>query len=56
MVQIDGRVRGRAELDAGTCESDAVTAAREVVSHLIADRPVRRVVFVPDKVVNFVTE
>ncbi|MGH9289904.1 MAG: class I tRNA ligase family protein [Acidimicrobiales bacterium] len=55
VIQIDGHRRGRAQLDAGTGESDAVAAAWAAVSHLIADRAVTRVVFVPDRVVNFVT-
>jgi leucyl-tRNA synthetase len=54
-VQVDGRVRGRVELDAGAGEDESVDAARAAVANLLSGRAIERVVFVPDRVVSFVT-
>jgi leucyl-tRNA synthetase len=55
VVQVDGRLRGRVELPTGTSETDAAAAARSAVGEALDDLQVRRVVFVPDRIVNFVT-
>jgi leucyl-tRNA synthetase len=52
VVQVDGKVRGRVVVPPGT---DARGAATEAVAHVLDGRPVRRVVYVPDRLVNLVT-
>ncbi len=55
-VQVNGKLRGTLQLPVGTSEAAAVEAAREqdnVARHL-KDRQIRRVVFVPNRLVNFV--
>ena len=51
VVQVDSRVRGRVELPAGTPEAEVIAAARAAVANVDS----RRVVFVADRLVNFVT-
>jgi leucyl-tRNA synthetase len=55
-IQVNGKLRGKVELAAGTRQDAAEAAAREVrnVADTIGDKDVRKVIFVPDKLVNFV--
>ncbi|HKF74746.1 MAG TPA: class I tRNA ligase family protein, partial [Candidatus Dormibacteraeota bacterium] len=56
VVQVDGRVRARLRVPAGTLEAEAVRlalAAPPVAAHL-AGRPPSRVVHVPDRLLNLV--
>jgi leucyl-tRNA synthetase len=56
VVQVNGKVRGQIDLDPGRSESDATTAAQglaRVQTHL-AGKTVRKVIYVPDKLINFV--
>ena len=58
VVQIDGKVRGKITVPAGLSEADAITAARgdaKVASHL-AQRGIKKTVFVPDRLLNVVLE
>jgi leucyl-tRNA synthetase len=57
VVQVDGRVRDRVLVAAGLDEGAARQAAAErpKVRTALGERPVRRVVHVPDKLVNLVT-
>lgn len=55
VIQIDGRTRALVELPTGTAEIDAVAAARSATRDALDGGDVRRVVFVPDRLVNFVT-
>jgi leucyl-tRNA synthetase len=58
VVQVDGRVRARLRVPAGTAEAEAVRlalAAPQVAAHLHGRDP-RRVVHVPDKLLNLVTK
>jgi leucyl-tRNA synthetase len=55
IVQVDGRLRGRVELPTGASETDAVAAARATIGEALDDLEIRRVVFVPDRIVNFVS-
>ena len=55
VVQVDGAVRGRVELDIGASEADAVARARATVGTAPSQDATRRVVYVPGRVVNFVT-
>ena len=56
VVQVNGKVRDRIALAAGVSESDARAAAEaseQVQAHL-AGKSVRKVVYVPEKLINFV--
>ncbi len=57
VIQIDGRVRGRVAVPAGTDRNTLVHLARshERVGALLQSRTVRDVIVVPGRVVNFVT-
>ena len=55
-VQVNGRLRGTIELPSDTEEDTLRTAARAVenVSAAIGDKPLRRTIVVPNRLVNFV--
>jgi leucyl-tRNA synthetase len=55
-VQINGKVRTRIDVQAGLDEADLESAARadERVAALLDGRTVRRVIAVPDRLINFV--
>ena len=55
-IQVNGKLRGTIDVSAGASQ-DVVEAAALAVANVaaaIGDRPMRKVVFVPDKLVNFV--
>jgi leucyl-tRNA synthetase len=56
VVQINGKVRDRVEVDAGIGEEDAVAVARALpkVADALAGRQPNRVVARPPRLVNFV--
>ncbi|MCC6623404.1 MAG: leucine--tRNA ligase [Deltaproteobacteria bacterium] len=56
VVQVNGKIRGRIEVDKGTDAASLERLARELprIGELIAAQTVRKVVVVPDKLVNFV--
>jgi leucyl-tRNA synthetase len=56
VVQVNGKVRGRLTLPRGSSEEQALRAAGddEKVAALLAGKTVRRVVFVPDRLLNVV--
>jgi leucyl-tRNA synthetase len=56
VVQVNGKVRGRVVLKRGSSEEEALRAAGEdeKVAAQLAGRTVRRVVFVPDRLLNVV--
>jgi leucyl-tRNA synthetase len=55
-IQVNGKLRGTVDIAAGTDSDTAENAARSVanVAETIGDKEVRKVIFVPDKLVNFV--
>jgi leucyl-tRNA synthetase len=56
VVQVNGRVRGKLKVAAGTCEEDVVKLAEAdpaIKQHLAGKRIVKRI-FVPDKLLNLV--
>jgi leucyl-tRNA synthetase len=56
VVQVNGKVRDRFEVDAGMSEDELVARAREserVRAYLDGDEP-RKTIVVPKKLVNFV--
>ena len=58
VVQVDGRLRDRVEMPAGIDQAEAqqraLTSAN--VKRSIGDRAVQRAVFVPDRLINLVTQ
>ena len=56
-VQVDGKLRETTELPVGASQADAEAAARELpnVARHLDDREVVKVVWVPDRLLNFVT-
>ncbi len=56
VVQVNGKLRDKLDLPLGASQQDAEAAARESerVAAQIAGRTLRRVVWVPDKLLNFV--
>jgi len=57
VVQVDGRLRDRIEMPSGIDEADAQARAlgSANVQRALGGRPVRRAVFVPDRLINLVT-
>jgi leucyl-tRNA synthetase len=58
VIQVDGKTRDRIRVPAGLGEEQALERARKrenVRRHLKADEP-KRVIFVPDRLINLVTE
>jgi leucyl-tRNA synthetase len=56
VVQVNGRVRANIRVPTGAGQDDVIKAARadgNVVKHL-AGRAAKKVVYVPDKLINFV--
>ena len=58
VVQVDGRLRDRIEMPSGIDEADARARAQESanVQRALGSRAVRRAVYVPDRLINLVTE
>ena len=58
VVQVDGRLRDRVEMPAGIAKDEAQQRASAAanVQRALAGRQVRRAVFVPDRLINLVTE
>ncbi|HKM91405.1 MAG TPA: leucine--tRNA ligase [Candidatus Acidoferrales bacterium] len=56
VVQVNGRVRARLECEAGLPEAELVSRARSDsrIAHWLAGKPIRKTIFVPDKLVNLV--
>jgi leucyl-tRNA synthetase len=56
VVQVNGKVRGEVQLPSGTDEATTVEAAKahERVTGYLKDQTIRKTIFVPGKLVNFV--
>jgi leucyl-tRNA synthetase len=56
VVQVNGKLRGRFTARAGSDETtlERLALAEEKVARFIADKPLRKVIVVPDKLVNIV--
>ena len=55
-VQINGKVRARITLPKDATEDQALQAARkaEVVAAQLADKPLRKTIWVPNKILNLI--
>jgi leucyl-tRNA synthetase len=58
VVQVNGKVRGKLDLPTGTPEADVLSAARADgrIAAYLDGKPVRKIVFVPDRLMNVVIE
>ena len=56
VVQVNGKVRGKVETSPDASEDDIVTAARrqQNVNRFLAEKNIRRIIYVPDRILNFV--
>ena len=56
MVQINGRVRGRLDLERAAAEAEAVALARadEKIRPWVEGKQIARAVYVPDRLLNLV--
>ena len=58
VVQINGRVRGRLDLERGAAESEAIELARadERIRPWVEGKSIARTVYVPDRLLNLVVQ
>ena len=56
VVQVDGRMRGKVEVAPDAREDEAVAAAQEIenVEKFLMDKTIRKIIYVPNKILNFV--
>ena len=56
VIQVNGKLRGKMQVSAGTDKDGCETMAmnNEKVQHFIGDQPVKKIIVVPDKLVNIV--
>jgi leucyl-tRNA synthetase len=56
IIQINGKVRGQAEIQAGASEEEAkaIAISQEKVKNWVAGKEIKKVIFVPDKLINIV--
>lgn len=56
VIQVNGKVRSRLTVaaDSGTADIERLTLADEKIKHYIADKPVRKIIVVPHKLINVV--
>jgi leucyl-tRNA synthetase len=57
VIQVNGKLRGEIELSTDSDEATVVEAAKanEKVAGYLKDQAIRKTIFVPNKLVNFVT-
>ncbi|MGB5545084.1 MAG: leucine--tRNA ligase [Polyangiales bacterium] len=53
-VQINGKVRGRITLPKNASEAQALAAATQALSQQLADKPLRKTIWVPNKILNLI--
>jgi leucyl-tRNA synthetase len=56
VIQVDGRVRGTVEVQCDADENDIAAAAQKSIPTVPTNDAVRRTVYVPNRILNFVTE
>jgi len=56
VVQVNGKVRGRVNVNRGATEAEVVALAMqdESVKKFVDGKPVRKTIYVPDRVLNLV--
>jgi leucyl-tRNA synthetase len=57
-VQVNGKVRGKVTIARTASEDDAKAAAlaEESVQHHVGDKPVRKVIYVPGRILNLIAK
>jgi leucyl-tRNA synthetase len=55
VIQVNGKVRGKIMVPSGTTQESAEDAARPAIAQWLVQKEVSKVIFVPDKLINFVT-
>ena len=58
VIQINGRVRGKLKVPSGASQDEVLALAKAdagAVTHL-ADKEIRKIIFVPDKLINLVVQ
>ena len=53
-VQINGKVRTRITLPKDASQDQALAAAREALATQLADKPLRKTIWVPNKILNLI--
>ncbi|EPP37147.1 anticodon-binding domain of tRNA family protein [Chlamydia psittaci 84-8471/1] len=54
VIQVNGKLRARLDIDKNTSQEDILSAARESVAKYLEDKEIKKEVFVPNRLVNFV--
>ncbi|SPN73314.1 Leucine--tRNA ligase,leucyl-tRNA synthetase,Leucyl-tRNA synthetase,leucine--tRNA ligase,tRNA synthetases class I (I, L, M and V) [Chlamydia serpentis] len=54
VVQVNGKLRGRMQINKGTAEKDVLALSRDLVVKYLEDAQVKKEIYVPNKLVNFV--
>ncbi|SGA33429.1 leucyl-tRNA synthetase [Chlamydia abortus] len=54
VIQVNGKLRARLDMDKNTSQEDILSAARESVAKYLEDKEIKKEVFVPNRLVNFV--
>ena len=56
MVQVLGKVRGRAQVDRGASDEELAAVAREAVAEKLEGKRILKTIVVPGRLVNFVVK
>jgi leucyl-tRNA synthetase len=54
VVQVNGKVKAKLSLEKGTKQSDVEKKAKTEIAKLIGNTPIKKTIFVPDRLINFV--
>ncbi|MBT4594259.1 leucine--tRNA ligase [bacterium] len=54
VIQVNGKLRGTLSVDRGTGKDEILESAREIVKKWLGGSEIKRIVFVPDRLLNFV--
>ncbi|NCB20811.1 MAG: leucine--tRNA ligase [Clostridia bacterium] len=54
VIQVNGKLRAQLVLDADVLESEIITKAKEIAIKWLAGQEIKKTIFVPDKLINFV--
>lgn len=54
VIQVNGKLRAQLVLDADVLESEVITKAKEIAIKWLAGQEIKKTIFIPDKLINFV--